>query len=94
MLFATDLVEYLIRCGVPMRQAHDLISEIVADCRAQGVSLADLSPEQMQKYSLVFQANVLDLLSASKSAASKTSPGGTAPSQVKAALQKARQRLG
>ena len=93
MMLATDLVEYLIRCGVPMRQAHDVISEIVADCRAKQLSLADLSPAQFREYSPVFGAEVVDLLSASKSAAAKTSPGGTASSQVKLALQKARERL-
>jgi argininosuccinate lyase len=90
-LLATDLADYLVKKGVPFREAHQAVSRICDLATQQGRSLHDLSLNDYQRFSSAFDAGVFDV-TARTSASARDVPGGTAPDQVSAALQAARQR--
>jgi argininosuccinate lyase len=93
MLFATDIVEYLIRAGMPMRQAHDVVSEVVAICRETHRTFAQIPLTELRKFSPLFGMDVYDLLNPVVSAGLKSSPGGTSPARVQAAIIQLRRAL-
>ena len=91
---ATDLADWLVRVlGLPFRRAHHVSGELVAKASEQGVALCDLPLAEMQAVEAGITADVLEVLSAEKSAASRTSHGGAAPLRVREAIAAARERL-
>jgi len=91
---ATDLADWLVRVlGLPFREAHQITGRIVAAAEAAGVGLAELSLEQMQEIEPRISQDVYDVLSVEASVASRTSHGGTAPDNVRAAVKAARERF-
>jgi len=91
---ATDLADWLVRVlGLPFREAHHITGRIVAAAEAAGVGLAELSLEQMQEIEPRISQDVYDVLSVEASVASRTSHGGTAPDNVRAAVKAARERF-
>ncbi len=90
---ATDLADYLVRKGVPFRDAHEVVGKSVAYCVDQRCDLADLSLEQLQGFSDVIDSDVFDCLTLEGSVAARDHIGGTAPAQVKAAIARARKKL-
>lgn len=87
-LMTTDLVEYLVLKGVPFRQAHELVSELVADAREKNVSLLEIELVEYKKYSTEFDSDVFALFNPSLSVSLKKSQGSTGTEQVKRALNK------
>ena len=82
---ATDLADWLVReTGLPFRQAHHVTGAAVKRAEAMAVDLAHLPLEELRAIEPTIDARVYDVLSASASAASRTSYGGTAPEQVRA----------
>jgi argininosuccinate lyase len=82
---ATDLADWLVRVlGLPFRTAHHVTGRLVARAEADGVDLAALPLEVMQAEHPGITASVYDVLSVAASVASRTSHGGTAPSNVAA----------
>ena len=90
---ATDLADYLVRKGLPFRQAHGVVAQLTRYAEDRGARFEDLSLEDYRSFSLLFDEDVLSTTVAS-ALDSRNVPGGTAPSQVAAALQRVRERLG
>ena len=84
---ATDLADWLVRVlGLPFRDAHHITGSLVALAEAEGCDLPDLTLEQMKTAHDGITEGVFDVLSVENSVASRTSYGGTAPSQVRAQI--------
>ncbi len=83
---ATDLADWLVRAlGLPFRDAHHITGSLVALAESQGCDLPDLTLAQMQSVHDGITQAVFDVLGVENSVASRTSFGGTAPAQVRAA---------
>ncbi|WP_411892096.1 argininosuccinate lyase [Yoonia sp. SDW83-1] len=82
---ATDLADWLVReLGLPFRDAHHVTGSLVAMAEGKGCDLPDLTLEDMQTVHDGIRADVFDVLGVENSVASRTSYGGTAPSEVRA----------
>jgi argininosuccinate lyase len=80
---ATDLADFLVReLGLPFRDAHHVTGRLVAMAEAASVDLSDLDLTQMQSVEPRLSDAIYSVLTVEKSAASRTSFGGTAPSEV------------
>ncbi len=87
---ATDLADYLVRRGVPFRDAHEVVGKAVRYGLDNGKDLDDMSLEELRQFSSHIEADVFDVLTLSGSVAARNHLGGTAPEQVRAAVQRAR----
>ena len=87
---ATDLADYLVRKGVPFRDAHEVVGKTVRYGLDNDKDLADMSLEELRQFSTHIDADVFDILTLSGSVAARNHLGGTAPEQVRAAVQRAR----
>ena len=93
-LTATDLADCLVRAaGLPFREAHHVTGRLVKLAEDGGCDLADLSLEQMQAVDGRITDDVFSVLTVERAAASRSSFGGTAPAQVRAAATQARERF-
>ena len=90
---ATDLADYLVRKGVPFRDAHETVARAVREAEKAGVDLARLSLAQLKKFSPKIERDVLRVLTLEGSVAARDHVGGTAPAQVRKAAAAARKRL-
>jgi argininosuccinate lyase len=90
---ATDLADYLVRKGTPFRDAHEVVGKSVAYCIDKGCDLADLQLAELRRFSNSIDEDVFDHLTLEGSVAARDHLGGTAPAQVRAAIQRARARL-
>ena len=91
---ATDLADWLVReLGMPFRDAHRVTGALVKLAENRGGGLADLSLEEMQTVEPRLTGAVFGVLTVQYSVASRTSFGGTAPENVRAAVAAARERL-
>ncbi|MEE9285750.1 MAG: argininosuccinate lyase [Dehalococcoidia bacterium] len=91
-LLATDVADYLVKKGVPFREAHRIVGELVQDAVHQGKGLNDLTLEEYRSVSPKFDQDVL-AIDVESSLAARSLPGGTAPQQVRQAIAEARKRL-
>jgi argininosuccinate lyase len=80
---ATDLAEYLVKKGVPFRQAHEITGRIVRSAIKQNKKLEEISLSEFQKFSPLIQEDIYTRLSVKDSVWNKKSLGGTSPSEVK-----------
>jgi argininosuccinate lyase len=87
---ATDLADYLVRKGVPFRDAHEVVGKAVRLGVETGRDLADMRLEELRQFSPLIEADVFGVLSLEGSVAAREVLGGTAPSQVRAAAAAAR----
>ena len=87
---ATDLADYLVRKGMPFRDAHEVVGRAVRAGVESGRDLAEMSLEELQRFSPTIAADVFDVLSLEGSVAARDHLGGTAPNQVRAATERAR----
>ncbi len=90
---ATDLADYLVRAGVPFRDAHEVVGRAVRIAVDTERDLADLELAELRTLSAAVGADVFDYLTLEGSVAARDHMGGTAPAQVRAAAARARQRL-
>jgi len=90
---ATDLADYLVRKGIPFRDAHEVVGQSVAYCLNKGCDLADLELAELQHFSTAIEADVFEALTLEGSVAARKHIGGCAPEEVKAAVARARARL-
>jgi argininosuccinate lyase len=81
-LNATELADYLVRKGVPFREAHDLVGKIVLKAIEKGIELNQLSLAEMNEFSTIIEDDVFFALSLEQTLASKHQIGGTAPERV------------
>lgn len=79
---ATDVAEWLVRQGVPFREAHEVAGECVRRCESRGIELADLSDDDLASVSPHLTSAVREVLTVQGSVASRDARGGTAPQRV------------
>lgn len=92
-MLATDLADYLVRRGVPFREAHRLVGEAVKRAEARGVTLADLSLDEYKQIAPQFDAEVRNVFDFAQSLAAREIIGGTGPNAVRAQIAQAKQML-
>jgi len=90
---ATDLADYLVRKGVPFRDAHGVVARAVREAERAGVDLASLPIKKLKEFSARIDADVAKVLTPEGSVAARKHPGGTAPAAVRRAVARARKRL-
>ena len=91
---ATDLADYLVRRAVPFRDAHEAVGRAVRSAVETGRDLSEMSLDELREFSPVIESDVFEVLTLEGSVAARNHPGGTAPDQVRAAIARARERLG
>ncbi|MET0066981.1 MAG: argininosuccinate lyase [Candidatus Thiodiazotropha sp.] len=91
---ATDLADYLVRKGIPFRDAHEIVGKAVAFGVAENRDLSEMTLPELQNFSDQIDADVFEVLTLEGSVAARNHIGGTAPEQVRAATRRARERLG
>ena len=79
---ATDLADYLVRKGMPFREAHEVVARAVKAAATRGVELADLPLAELKGFAPSIEADVQPVLTLEGSVAARDHPGGTAPAQV------------
>ena len=90
---ATDLADYLVKKGMPFRDAHEVVALAVKHGVATQQDLAEMSLAELQKFSQMISDDVYSVLTLEGSVASRNHVGGTAPEQVRNAIQQARATL-
>jgi len=90
---ATDLADYLVKKGMPFRDAHEVVALAVRHAVDKDCDLSDLSLAELQKFSPQIAEDVYQVLTLEGSLASRNHIGGTAPAQVKQAIARARKSL-
>ncbi|MFI7274883.1 argininosuccinate lyase [Streptomyces sp. NPDC049879] len=90
---ATDIAEWLVKQGVPFRDAHEVAGECVKVCEAEGIELDGLTDEQFAKISPHLTPEVRTVLTVEGSLAARSARGGTAPSAVAVQLGEVRNGL-
>jgi argininosuccinate lyase len=90
---ATDLADYLVRKGLPFRDAHEAVAQAVKAAAKEGKDLSELTLAQLQHFHVSIQADVFDVLQLEGSMAARDHVGGTAPAAVLAAIAAARDRI-
>lgn len=90
---ATDLTDYLVEREVPFRKAHQIIGAIVKECLKKGKALPDLSLEDYQKHSPLFQKDVFERITLESCVFNKESAGGTGKKSLAQQIGEARKKL-
>jgi len=80
---ATDLADYLVKRGVPFRDAHEVVAHAVRACEERGCDLADLSVQELQGFHAAVGEDVHQVLTLEGSVAARSHVGGTAPDRVR-----------
>jgi argininosuccinate lyase len=91
---ATDLADYLVKKGLPFRDAHEAVARAVRHAESKNCDLADLSLNELKQFSALADEDIYTVLTLEGSLASRKHIGGTAPEQVQRAIHKARVELG
>jgi len=90
---ATDLADYLVRKGMPFRDAHEVVARAVRMAETRGVDLSALPLSDLQAFSPLIGEDVARVLTPEGSASTRRHVGGTAPDAVRAAVKRAREKL-
>ncbi len=90
---ATDLADYLVRRGLPFRDAHEVVGKAVAHGVANDKDLSEMDISELKGFSDMIDDDVFEVLSLEGSVAARNHIGGTAPEQVRKAIAEARRRL-
>jgi argininosuccinate lyase len=98
-MLATELADYLVRKGVPFREAHHIVGQAVqkAEGRRQeagGGGLEALSLEELREISPIFEADVAEVWDFRAAVNRRTAMGGTGGEAVRAQIQRAKEILG
>ena len=91
---ATDLADYLVKRGLPFRDAHEVVARAVKFAIAQGIDLSELPLDTLRSFNASIGDDVFEVLSLRGSLNARNVLGGTAPSQVRAHIARHRARLG
>ena len=87
---ATDLADYLVKKGVPFRDAHEVVARAVREAEKKQVDLSELTLDELRNFSPVIEEDVFTVLTVEGSLNARNHPGGTAPEQVISAIRAAR----
>jgi argininosuccinate lyase len=90
---ATDLADYLVRKGLPFRDAHDVVGKLVNFAIGRKLDLSELNFDEMVGFSDLIEADIFEYLTLEGSVKARNHPGGTAPEQVQIAIATARNLL-
>ncbi len=90
---ATDLADYLVKKGLPFRDAHEAVGNAVAFALEQGKDLGDCSLKELRQFHADIDQDVFDVLTLEGSVAARNLTGGTAPEQVRFQVNAGRQRI-
>jgi len=91
---ATDLADYLVKKGLPFRDAHEVVAHAVKTAQAQNLDLSELPLATLQQFNPRIQADVFECLSLQGSLNARNTLGGTAPDQVRLQIARHHARLG
>jgi argininosuccinate lyase len=91
---ATDLADYLVKKGLPFRDAHEVVAHAVKAATSHNCDLSELPLAVLQQFNSGIDKDVYDALSLRGSLGARNTLGGTAPSQVKVQVARHRARLG
>jgi argininosuccinate lyase len=90
---ATDLADYLVKKGLPFRDAHEAVAHAVRACVDQGCDLSEMTLEQLRAFSTLIENDIFAVLTLEGSVAARDHIGGTAPRQVRLAIETVRRQL-
>jgi len=90
---ATDLADYLVKKGLPFRDAHEAVARAVRHAENRGCDLSDLPLSELKEFSDLIEQDIFAVLTLDGSLNSRSHIGGTAPEAVRAAIQRARSAL-
>jgi argininosuccinate lyase len=85
-LLATEAADYLVRKGLPFRQAHDFVGQVLKEAERRNMLWTELPISVLRKISPAFDSDISGSLGIEAALASKNVPGGTAPESVRAAI--------
>lgn len=88
---ATDLADYLVKKGLPFRQAHEVSGKLVHYCIDKNVYLKDLTLNEFKEFSTLFEEDIQDAIKPETCVAVRNSQGGTSYQQVEAQISAAKQ---
>ncbi len=91
---ATDLADYLVKKGVPFRDSHEIVAQVVKKAEEEGKTLQDMPLMTLQHFSPVIEKDVYAVLSLEGSMESRRVTGGTSPLQIKKQLKRWKKILG
>ena len=91
---ATDLADYMVKKGLPFRDAHEAVAQAVKAAQSHNVDLSELPLEVLKQFNPKIEKDVYDILSLRGSLNARDILGGTAPSQVRVQIARHRSRLG
>jgi argininosuccinate lyase len=92
-LNATDMADYLVKKGIPFRQAHQYVGKAVTYALGKKKELQDLSLDELKSFSPSIEDDIFGLLSAEAMINNRKSVGGTATVNVRKAIQTAKTAL-
>ena len=90
---ATDLADYLVKKGLPFRDAHEVVAKAVRSCEQRLCDLAELTLTELREFSPLIKDDIFSIITLEGSVAARNHPGGTAPAQVVESIKHARNRL-
>ncbi|MBP2651512.1 MAG: argH 1 [Firmicutes bacterium] len=90
---ATDMADYLVKQGLPFRQAHEVVGKSVRYCIEQGKTLTDMSIDEFKTFSPLFSDDILEAITIETCVAARNSYGGTSSEQVELAIGRGKTEL-
>lgn len=92
-LFATDLAEYLVKKGMPFREAHEIVGKLVGACAATKTPLDQISLAEMKKFTPLFGDDVVKIFESRSSLTERRAIGAPSPENVAAQIRRWRTKL-
>jgi argininosuccinate lyase len=90
---ATDLAEYLVKKGLPFRQAHEVVGKLVLHCLESGKTLSDCTIEEFRAFSPLIAEDVYDVLALENVVEARSGHGGTARAQVEKSVREKKEKI-
>ena len=90
---ATDLADYLVKKGIPFRDAHEIVAQAVRFAESKSCDLSKLTLTELQQFTPLIEEDIFSVLTLEGSIKSRNHVGGTAPDQVRQAIAQARRDL-
>lgn len=92
-LLATDLADYLVKKGMPFRQAHHVVGQVVQIAQEQHIKLSQVALSDLRELSPLFEADVRSVFDFDAAVARRAAPGGTSPEAVRMQIKAAKEWL-
>jgi argininosuccinate lyase len=92
-LLATDLADYLVRKGLPFRQAHHVVGEVVRVASDHNVKMSEITLERYKSISNLFSDDVYEVFDFAQSVQNRAADGGTSPEAVKRQIKQAKTKI-